>query len=563
MNIILGKVIFSPKHDHQTRGDQLELLAVLSRIVSILLVYSCLTSCSYLQHTFKQAGYENQFKNSSKKSVQKHLLTSETFFVYGEVFDKHNVSRNYPLAVAAMSKLDEGLELVDITHQVRKNSFYGLHLPSGEYQILTLADSNGDGLYTTSEIVAVFSLHLDNVTYPYGVAGDLNIVIDSSYSPVFQTSLQIPVQAPIIEKVQQSVFFPKGTIRKPDDPIFSETNAMLGMYSPADFMEQAPMMFYALEEDFIHKIPIVFVHGIGGTVTQFYPIIEKLDRQRYKPWFFFYPSGADLEKLSNLFYKIFLSGELVGIDNRTPLIVVAHSMGGVVVRKAINFYHDDPEENKIRLFVSIATPFGGHPDAKMGIENAPLVLPSWYNMNPDGKFIRSLYSKQIPDFIEHHLFYAFNNSSTLKLGENSDGVVPLSSQLHPLAQEQSIRQYGFNQTHTSILQDNEMISTIIQLIEEYKSFFPKSHMKYLIEGGYNVQLPGTYTKYEQYAIKYLGKYMSAMANGVIEPKDEYDAHFLAVLNGEEKPNLFTESAWLKFRLDFPELAEARGLKEGH
>jgi uncharacterized protein YifE (UPF0438 family) len=41
---------------------------------------------------------------------------------------------------------------------------------------------------------------------------------------------------------------------------------------------------------------------------------------------------------------------------------------------------------------------------------------------------------------------------------------------------------------------------------------------------------------------------------VDEMIDEYELHFLSVMSGEEKPNLFTESAWLKFRADFPGLA---------
>ncbi len=88
-------------------------------------------------------------------------------------------------------------------------------------------------------------------------------------------------------------------------------------------MEMAPMMFYALEEDLPYKVPIVFVHGIEGSITDFLPLLERLDRQRYKPWFFYYPSGADLDKLAQLFYRIFLSGKIIPLDEM-PLVVVAH-----------------------------------------------------------------------------------------------------------------------------------------------------------------------------------------------------------------------------------------------
>jgi pimeloyl-ACP methyl ester carboxylesterase len=524
-------------------------------IISIIVFACFLTSgCTYLQHTFRQAGYESQFEKTQKKSIQKHLLSSETFFVYGKVVDEKKAIRTDQMAIAAMHKTPEGLELVDITHQVRANTYYGLHLPGGDYQIYLLSDLNEDSQYTKAEIIGKISLSLTIDTYPYRVAGDLNIVVARSLAPALADKLHIPVQTTPATEVQQSIFFPKGTIRKLDDPIFSETTATLGMYSPAAFMEKAPMMFYAMEEDFFYKVPVIFVHGIGGSVTQFTSIVEKLDRTKYKPWFFYYPSGANLEKVANLFYQIFLSGELANTDDRNPVIVVAHSMGGVVVRKAINYYKDVPTENKIRLFVSVASPFGGHPDAKMGIEKAPLVLPSWYDMDPDGSFIRSLYSRRLPDFMEHHLIYAYNNSTTVKLGENSDGVVPLSSQLYAPAQKQSTRQYGFDRDHTNILKDDETIATIIQIVEGYKPYLPESHLSYLALGGYNVSLPDTFTAYEQFAIRFLGKYMGALAHGEIQPFDQYEQHFLDVIEGEEKPNLFTESAWLKFKKDFPELS---------
>jgi pimeloyl-ACP methyl ester carboxylesterase len=524
------------------------------RLFLVLLCSYLVASCAYLQQTFRQAGYQNQFARDHKRSIQKHLLTSETFFVYGKLVDEHDVSKDYPLAVAAMGDIDKGSELVDITHMVRANSFYGLHLPPGDYQLLALADVNSDGFYNNVEILASLPLHLDIQSYPYRVAGSLDIVFDASQPSAFPSPIDIQVQTPPTTRERHSLFYPKGTIRQLDAPIFSETNARLGMYSPADFMEQAPMMFYALEEERGYKVPVVFVHGVGGSVTNFSSIIERLDRQRYKPLFYYYPSGADLEKLAHLFYRIFLSGKMVELDERTPLIVVAHSMGGLVVRKAINFYQGTPEENKIDLFISIATPFGGHPDAKLGVEMAPMVLPSWYNMNPDGEFIRTLYEKPLPDFLEHHLFYAYGNPSTLKLGENSDGVVPLSSQLYHPAQAQSTRQYGYDRGHTGILSDQDMIAAMLGLIAEYRFDVPESHMKYLVKGGFDVQLPDSYTDLEKYAIHVLGHYIGAMANGRIQPIDHYGTHFLSVLKGEARPTLFTESAWLKFRSDFPELA---------
>ena len=44
---------------------------------------------------------------------------------------------------------------------------------------------------------------------------------------------------------------------------------------------------------------MLFVHGAEGYPQQFAKLIEGLDRTRFQPWFFFYPSGARLEAVAH------------------------------------------------------------------------------------------------------------------------------------------------------------------------------------------------------------------------------------------------------------------------
>ena len=530
------------------------------KILGLLLCGLPLWGCAYLQNTLKQAGYERHFKQTHQKAVLKHLLTRNTFFVYGQLKDEDDLYKGYSLAVAALSEADyqtevvdvTHFEVVDVTHFVRSNAFYGLHLPAGDYQVFVLADLNTDGVYDASEIVALARLSFSEKNYPDYVAGSVDISVTPDKPSHDIDDISIPVRSVAVEK-KPSLFYPKGTIRAVDDPVFSQSTATLGLYDPAAFMELAPMMFYALEDDLFHKVPIVFVHGIGGSITDFLPVLEKLDRQRYKPWFFYYPSGADLDKLAELFYRIFLSGNLAHLGEM-PLVVVAHSMGGLVVRKSLHSYAGTSTENEIKMFISIATPFGGHPSAKSGVEHAPLVLPSWYDLNPDGEFIQGLYKEPLPNRLEHHLIYAYGNPSTLKLGENSDGVVPLSSQLHALAQTQSKRQYGYNQGHVSILSDESFITQLLKLICTVKAPIPEAHMTFLVQGGFDAPLSTDYTDLEQYVIYHIGKYLRAFSNGWLKPVDKNETHFMAAIKGDVKASTVLESAWLKFKRDYPELA---------
>ena len=113
---------------------------------------SLVSGCSYIQHTFKQAGYASQFKQDQRRSIQKHLLTSETFFVYGKLIEKKKRYEGYPLAIAALAGSGNASEIVDITHMVRVDSFYGLNLPPGAYQIVLLAgllETDGTNFYNT------------------------------------------------------------------------------------------------------------------------------------------------------------------------------------------------------------------------------------------------------------------------------------------------------------------------------------------------------------------------------------------------------------------------------
>lgn len=514
-----------------------------------------ITGCTYIQSTLKHFDYQERFKDTKEKSILKHILTRDTFFIYGELLDEEGEYKDYSIAVAAVSETDLDHEVVDIFHYGKSASYYGLHLPDGKYKLLVLADLNGDGLYQSSEIISWLPADFNRKSYPELVAGSIDIRIADQVLPDDYKKLNIPVLADSDDK-NQSILYPGGTLRTLDDPIFSTDIVTMGMYDPAAFLETAPLMFYALEDDLFHKIPVVFVHGIGGSITDFSTILENLDRTRYKPWFFYYPSGSDLDKLGELFYRIFLSGKLIPLGD-TPIVVVAHSMGGLVVRKALTSYSGSEEENKLELYVSIATPYGGVPSAKLGVEKAPLVIPSWRDLNPDGDFIGKLFETPFPESMEHHLFYAFGNTSSFKVGENSDGAVPLSSQLYKPAQAQATRQYGYNQGHTSILSDKTMMNQLFELIYRIKFPLPETHMKVLTAGGFNVELSSNYSRYEQYVIEHQGKYMRALSTGLIQPQNDFESHFVAVSNGQVAATNPYESAWLKFSADYPKIAAGK------
>ena len=355
-------------------------------------------------------------------------------------------------------------------------------------------------------------------------------------------------------EAEQSLFYPSGTIRSLGDPLFGENMSTLGMYDPASFLEHAPTMFYALEEDTAHKIPVVFVHGISGSPRQFEAIISRLDRDRYRPWFFYYPSGGDLDQLADFFYNLFLSGEVIPLGEM-PLIVVAHSMGGIVVREAINKYKGIDTENRVELLVTIASPLGGHQAAASGEKHGLIVLPAWRDLNPENRFIQQLYRKPLPDFVDHRLFYAYKNSDMLKLGENSDGVVSLSSQLNPEAQKQARQTFGFDSGHVDILTNEQMITLLLDLMGNVNSAFSDESMAALVNGGFDVKLGDDYSPTTKHLIRYAGRYLVKLVHGRIEPMRPQQEHFILAAQGKVPATTDFEREFILFMKAYPGLVE--------
>jgi len=361
----------------------------------------------------------------------------------------------------------------------------------------------------------------------------------------------VSINVPDTQGRTESLFFPSGTIRTLDDPIFDSGFSELGMYDPASFLEQAPTMFYALEDDLGYKIPVIFIHGIAGSAREFETFVGQLNRLQYKPWFFHYPSGGDLDQLAELFYQIFLSGKVYR-SGGMPMIIVAHSMGGLVAREAINKYGGKKGENQVHLLVTMATPFGGHAAAAAGEKHGLIVLPSWRDLNPKNSFIGDLYRNPLPEFLHHELIYAYQNPSAIKIGENSDGVVALTSQLHPQAQRQASGQFGFDNTHTDILDSEEVAEHIRDRMGFVKNAFPPPQLRLIRQGGYEVTLGDAYSAIAQYSIHNYGKYLMALTNGELTTFHPEEERFIAVVNGEKSPRDDAEKGWLRFLSEYPE-----------
>jgi hypothetical protein len=218
------------------------------------------------------------------------MIDRETFFVYGRSIDPTGSYTRLPMGIAAFSSKFRANERVDTMHFTGAGTHYGLNLPEGTYDLLVFVDNDGDGTFSRSEVVGKRQIELSKSSVPNKVLGQIDIRLTAP----FIVGWVAPINVPDGGGSSESLFYPSGTIRSLNDPIFDSSFSTLGMYDPASFMERAPTMFYALEEDLGYKIPVVFVHGIGGSAREFEKLVEQLDRNRYKPCFIEYFSRERL-----------------------------------------------------------------------------------------------------------------------------------------------------------------------------------------------------------------------------------------------------------------------------
>jgi pimeloyl-ACP methyl ester carboxylesterase len=369
--------------------------------------------------------------------------------------------RKKPILVALYTE-DKEILRYNVKYKSGHYEFFAL---PGTYYIAALEDANEDLIFQHDEYVGVYG-----APTPIKVAAGSNIDnIDVTLISPEKAKVAMPQIYKRPEKTRKiepkDVHF--GEIVKLDDPRFSDENGALGLWEPFRFINEIGAAIFFLEPYDPEKIPIIFVHGAGGHPGQWAYLIEHIDRTRFQPWLVYYPSGLRLGILGNsLGQRISNMKEKYKFDN---IVIVAHSMGGLVSRSAINCLSQMKYPGSIKLFVSISTPWGGHSAATQGIEHAPAVVPAWYDMAPDSPFIASLHETPLPEDTDFYLLFSYKRRagmSNLFKGGNNDGVVTLRSQLLSPAQKEAIKVYGFNEDHVLILSSKMTSDTLKDFLKK-------------------------------------------------------------------------------------------------
>jgi pimeloyl-ACP methyl ester carboxylesterase len=343
--------------------------------------------------------------------------------------------------------------------------------PRNQY-LAAFADADGDGRHTPGE---PWWMHCDASGEPQPVVLDsdtrtvrLHGRLDAS-RPASAGELRRAIDDALQGRkisdfaTKQGIRFALGEIATLDDPRFSATRGEDGLWTPATFAVQDGFGVYFLDPYDPAKTPVLFVHGAAGSPQDWRLAMERIDRRRYQPWFYVYPSGMRLDSTANA-----LDEGIHYLHRRykfSHIHVAAHSMGGLVSRRFILDHLKRPDAVSIPTFITFSSPWGGHEAAAIGVRRAPKVVPSWRDMAGGSAFLDQLYSTSLKGRVNHHLFYSHRASRSIILPEENDGTVSVASQLRPEARADAVSILGFDEDHLSILKARAPLRAARQILD--------------------------------------------------------------------------------------------------
>ena len=343
--------------------------------------------------------------------------------------------------------------------KLEKPSFYGFMVPIGRISVFAFEDKNGNEKYDMGEPSGTyldgseFIFHDGKLQYGINIEIKKNAELPKKYKDL---SMMRAIDSNFIVRKP-----PSGEVVTIDHYYFAKGFGALGMWRPLELMSlEAPNIFFLSEYD-PQKKPILFVHGISGTPADFKNLISKIDTDIYQPWVFQYSSGLRLDGIvAGLHYEIEKLRKKHGFKK---IILVAHSMGGLISRTYIQRYQNTLN-SVVEKYISVSSPYGGHDLAAFGVRNeTKSFVAAWVDMVPGSDFQKRMYETKLK--IPFYLIYG-NYSKLKDKTAKGDGTVSLKSMLEPEVVEDAVKTYEFDEDHMTILSSDEVFNVIQKIMAE-------------------------------------------------------------------------------------------------
>jgi len=430
-------------------------LIMKQRTTAIIISFLCwlaLSSCGYMGYYASRAHWNKNFDTFPSMFALNKIDPEDSLLLRGSIIRRQ--PRPEPLLVIAVSNRFQKNEKVALAQLSDASSTYWTFLPRGEYTIYVYADIDQDGTFQTEECVGWSQVLVTQEQSHGGIIVDGPAIVADSEHPV---STQFRVR----ERVRPNSY----VYTSLDDDFFDPRYGSTGLYQPSEFIAHSQGFLFSLAPFNRRKTTVLFVHGILGVPRDWKYIVEGLDQDRFQPFFFYYPSGLRLDKLGTLLAEMIIALDRHTGGNHASLVIAAHSMGGLIAVSAIQKLAERNRVPSLKLFCSFSTPYAGDESAKKWVPTAPVVVPSWQDVAAESDFLNTMKIKAYPAGPPLHLFFSYYDKTTIKIGESSDGIVSLHSQLDPLFQQAATRIYGFRETHDGILHSEAARSVFLRLLD--------------------------------------------------------------------------------------------------
>jgi pimeloyl-ACP methyl ester carboxylesterase len=328
------------------------------------------------------------------------------------------------------------------------------------YTVGAFTDQNRNDRYDVGEPVDYVSgITPVSLADPNAVARRVRLTLVSRHNFPPGTSIAIPKEN---KELGGELNVALGEVVSLDDPRFATDAGGGGLWRPMDFLSQNRLGIYFTEPYDPGRIPVLLVYGIGGTPQDWRYFVQHFDRKKYQVWFFHYPSGMRLPRVARaLATGLELLRERYGFKECD---IVAHSMGGLVSRAAINEVERLAGFDFIPRFVSISTPWGGHAAAKAGIRRLKRPVPSWLDVAPDSDFLANLYSTPLPQGTRHLLIYGSKEGGPFWLKGENDGVVTVASETEARIKSKAAKVEYLPYGHVEILEQEKTLRTSLRFL---------------------------------------------------------------------------------------------------
>lgn len=406
---------------------------MLIKIQHLLLLFSyfLLTSCSLLD-------YEAQSE-----------IVGNISFLSGSI--EVEGDQNSPIYIVLLKQHDTHWEVLN-QYIVNHDRDFNFGLYPGKYIIGAYIDENRSHTKDNNESLSFYTQEGKSRPEVISFSEGEHVTVEN-----FKVKNLVGEKESIIvslPKIRENI----GKITSLDNPMFAKENSTMGLWQPLTFLDTVGGGLFMLQPYSPDKTPILFVHGISGNPREFRDLIESLDTDIYQPWVLYYPSGFQLDVVSN--YLLSSLNQLKSEYGFSDIHLIAHSMGGLMSRSFLMDHQKKKAKFDISLYMTINSPLNGLDSARTGVNSSPIVIASWRDLATNSDYIKKVHNWHIPKHLEYHLIFSYLPD------EEGDGVVPMTSQLSLSLQDEATKIYGFQAGHAGVLKEDEFVVLFNKILSE-------------------------------------------------------------------------------------------------